>query len=101
MIIYSVIGIMCTILIIFDIMANLPGRRIISVISFVVALVLASVYFTWHKAMIESFVSGKAILCSKSESAFVITNNGYVHKGGYFINTKGEAIDEEYCKALE
>ena len=51
--------------------------------------------------MVESFVSGKAILCSKSEGAFVITNNGYVYKGGYFIDTKGEAIDEEYCKALE
>ena len=101
MLMYIIVFLLVGVLVTFDIMANLPGRRIISVISFVVALVLASVYFTWHKAMIESFVSGKAILCSKSEGAFVITNNGYVYKGGYFINTKGEAIDEEYCKALE
>ena len=70
--------------------------------SVIAGTLLCSWYFYTHKALIEEFESGKGILCSQERGKFVVSKGrGYEYKNGYFIDAKGEAIDEDYCQSLE
>jgi|GEM_PF-1621519 len=102
MTIYITILILTVALVTFDILADLPGRRAISGVSVIAGILLCSWYFYTHKALIEEFESGKRILCVQESGKFVVSKGrGYEYQNGYFIDTKGEAIDEDYCQSLE
>ena len=102
MLMYIIVFLLVGVLVTFDIMANLPGHRAISGVSVLAAIGLCSWYFYTHQALIEEFESGKGILCSQENHKFVVSKGrGYEYKNGYFIDEKGEAIDEDYCQSLE
>ena len=102
MLMYIIVFLLVGVLVTFDIMANLPGHRAISGVSVLVAIGLCSWYFYTHQALIEDFKSGKRVLCIQENGKIVISKgSGYEYQGGYFIDVKGEAIDEDYCQSLE
>jgi hypothetical protein len=102
MTIYITILILTVALVTFDILVDLPGRRVISGVSVIAAVGLSSWYFYAHKALLEEFESGKRILCVRESGKFVVSKaRGYEYHRGYFIDAKGEAIDEDYCQSLE
>lgn len=102
MTIYIIVVILTIAMITFDIIADLPGRRVLSGVSVLVGIGLCSWYFYTHKALIEEFESGKRILCVQESGKFVVSKGcGYEYQNGNFIDAQGEAIDEDYCQTLE